>query len=142
MLPPPAQCLSRVSEACEVVHRAQQTLRASRDQNDLSVNPKQFMSSFPSEKTKMHLPGRVTWLVVMSQLLGDLLQSLSHTDDSLPCLFSLKLKIVSLAQNFGAPFLCHGFVALDGGIKFRGIIEHVGIYFGIISLECCHGSRA
>lgn len=65
-----------------IVHRAQQTLRASRDQNDLSINPKQVMNSFPSEKTKMHLPGRVTWLVVMSQLFGDLLQSLSHTNDS------------------------------------------------------------
>lgn len=78
----------------------------------------------------------------MSQLLGDLLKSLSHTDDSLPYLSSLELKIVSLVQNFGAPFLCHGFGALDGRIKFRGIIEHVGIYFGIICLECCHGSRA
>ena len=98
------------------------------------------MSSFPSEKTKMHLPGRVPWLAVMSQLLGNLLQSLSHTDGSLPFLLFFELKIVSLAQNFGAPFLCHGFGTLDGGIKFRGIIEHVGIYFGIISLECCHGS--
>lgn len=43
-LPSLAQSLWKVSEDCEVVNGAQQTLPAASNQNDTSIDPEQFIS--------------------------------------------------------------------------------------------------